>query len=240
LTLTLSGQSDQKKNENTLLIKGVSVIKQIPEIISATISIKRDSKDYSDCQDKIMDALQKSKSIFAEYKIEENLIKTNEISVSEKIEFVAGKIIKGGYSGSVSLTIESAYTVDFTKKLLGALKKDTLINSYNINFKLSENQKTLLRKKAISMAIDDARDKALSIAEASNVRLVKINSITYRDDEYANGWNIDKDIIKENILSSTSTIRIRGNSSDEPTIDFNPKEIGIQKTVLIEWIIAEK
>lgn len=90
------------------------------------------------------------------------------------------------------------------------------------------------------MAIEDAKEKAKSIAESSNVYLIKINSIVYKDDDYA-ARNSDKDIIKEDVWISQD-IRIRGSGAgnNTPTIDFNPNEIGIQKSVQIEWTIKEK
>jgi uncharacterized protein YggE len=219
-------------------VKGIAILKQIPEIISATINIKVESPEYNDCQDKVMTALQKTKSVFASYNIDKEIIKTNEIGVSEKRDVINGKIENTGFIGNVSLIIESPYSTDFTRNLLAALKKDSLSINYNISFKLSEAQKVLLRQKAINMAIDDAKEKAISIAKSSNVKLIKINSIVYRDDDYA--WNRDIDIIKEDIwISQDGFVTIRGNSSGTPTIDFNPKEIGILKTVLIEWTFSE-
>ncbi|HET6556297.1 MAG TPA: SIMPL domain-containing protein [Prolixibacteraceae bacterium] len=237
ISFNTNGQSNIQNN-NTLIVKGVAILKQTPEIIYATINIKIESKEYNDCQDKVMTALQKAKSTFINSGIEKDLIKTNEIGVSENREFKDGEFVKTGFTGNVSLIIESVYSIDFTQKLLTALKNDSLSVYYNIGFKLSETQKTLLRQKSISMAIEDAKEKARSIAESSNVYLIKINSIVYKDDDYA-ARNSDKDIIKEDIWISQD-IRIRGTGNNSPTIDFNPNEIGIQKSVQIEWTIKEK
>lgn len=242
ISFNANGQSNIQNADNTLLVKGVAILKQTPEIIYATINIKIESKEYNDCQDKVMTALQKAKSIFIKSGIDKDLIKTNEIGVSEKTELKNNEFIKSGFIGNVSLIIESTYSVDFTNKLLKALKNDSLSIYYNIGFKLSETQKASLRQKAISMAIDDAKEKATSIAESSNVKLIKINSIVYKDDDYASR-NSDRDIIKEDVWIARD-ISIRGYSgsagSNNPTLDFNPTEIGIQKSVQIEWIIKEK
>jgi len=238
ISFSANGQSEIQNADNTLIVKGIAILKQTPEIICATINIKIESKEYNDCQDKIMTALQKAKSIFMNSGIDKDLIKTNEIGVSENRDFRNGEFIITGFTGNVSLIIESVYSINFTKKLLAALKHDSLSVYYNIGFKLSETQKSLLRQKAISMAIDDAKEKAKSIAESSNVRLVKINSIIYKDDDYA-ARNGDKDIIKEDVWISQN-ISIRGTGNNSPALDFNPKEIGIQKSVQIEWTITEK
>ena len=232
-----NGQSKTSTDDNTLIVKGVAVLRQIPDVIYVTLNIRIESIDYNDCQDKVLTALQKSKSIFINSGIDKDLIKTNEIGVSEKSEFKNGESIKTGFIGNVSINIESEYTNEFTQKLMKALKNDSLSIYYSIGFKLSESQKALLRQKAISNAINDAKEKAKLIAESTNTKLISISTITYKGDDYA-GRNGDNDIIREDNWISKNIV-IRGVGSSSPTIDFNPKEIGIQKSVEIIWTISE-
>jgi uncharacterized protein len=239
LTLPVNGQFNPPQNkDNTLLVKGIAILRQIPEIIYASINIKAESQEYIDCQDKVMTKMQKVKSVFMSHNIDKDLIKTNEVAVSEKRDVINGKMVNTGFIGNVSLIIESPYSPEVTQNLLAALKTDSLSINYSIGFKLSEAQKALLRQKAITMAIDDAKEKAILIAKSSNIKLVRINSIEYRDDDLS--WSRDRDIIKEDILPSQDVfLTLRGNNSNTPNIDFNPKEIGILKTVQIEWVVSE-
>jgi uncharacterized protein YggE len=185
-----------------------------------------------------MTKLEKAKSAFINCNIDKALIKTNEIGISQERETTDGKSFSIKYNGNISLIIESPYSTDFTRNLLAALKKDSLSLNYNISFKLSESQKALLRQKAISMAIDDAKEKAKSIAESSNVKLIRINSISYLDDVVA--WGRDWDIKKEDFLPSQNVfVTVGEGRSNKPALDFNPREIGIVKTVEIEWIISD-
>lgn len=95
ISFNTNGQSNIQNN-NTLIVKGVAILKQTPEIIYATINIKIESKEYNDCQDKVLTALQKAKSIFINSGIEKDLIKTNEIGVSENREYKEERLSKLG------------------------------------------------------------------------------------------------------------------------------------------------
>jgi len=242
MAFNANGQSQVQNTEGTIHVKGVAILKQIPELISVTINIKTESKEYGNCQDKLIATLRNAKKIFGNNGINKDLIKTNEFRVSENKTYKNGEEVKLGFIGNVSLSIDTIYSVEFTKKLLSALQTDSISFNYNIVFKLSEAQKDLLRQIAISKAIEDAKKKAVLIAESSNVRLEKINSIVYKDDAFGSVAN-DNDIIKEYSWSPDG-IMIRGiaygTSNNMPTKDFNPKEIKIVKTVEIEWLIKDK
>jgi uncharacterized protein len=152
---------------------------------------------------------------------------------------------KEGYKfiGNVSLTIESTYSVYFANKLIATLKNDSLFCYYSIGFKFSEKQKSILRQKAILMAIEDAKEKAQSIAESANVKLIRINSIIYKDDDNVSRIPKDRDIIKDDIWI-TQEMKSIGQShslnSKYQTFDFNPKEVEIEKSIQIEWAIKDK
>lgn len=110
--------------------------------------------------------------------------------------------------------------------------------NYTVGFRLSEAQKSQLRQQAINLAIEDAKEKASLIANSSDIKLLNINSITYLDDDMT--YLRDRDIVKEVVRPSQEVVMIRGTETDATNIDFNPKEIGIIKSVRIEWTIQEK
>jgi uncharacterized protein len=227
--------SSQTK-DHTLLVKGTAIIKQIPELIYVSINVKSESQDYSDCQNQLLIKIEKVKSAILKHGISKDLIKTNEITINEKKEFINGKTVNTGFVGNISIIIESPYSIDISNKLLTAFKSDSLVLNYTVGFRLSESQKAKLRQEAITLAIDDAKEKASLIAKSTDIKLLNINSITYLDDDMT--YLRDRDIIREVVRSSQDVfVAIRGNESDTPNIDFNPKEIGVIKSVRIEWTI---
>ena len=118
------------------------------------------------------------------------------------------------------------------------MKEDSLGVEYNIKFNLSEEQKSRLRKDAITLAVADAKEKAAILAKSSSIKLIKINSVSYLDE--ANIFDIDGDIIREELdQMNVAFAMIALPQEMTRNVDFNPKEIGIYKSVRIEWIIAE-
>jgi uncharacterized protein len=237
-SLSVKGQlGTPQAKDQTLLVKGSAVLKQMPEIIYASVNIKSEAQDYSDCQNKLLYKMEEVKSSLLKQNISKELIKTNEITISERREYINGKTVSTGFVGNISLIIESPYSTEISNKLLIAFKNDSLALNYSIGFRLSEVQKSQLRQQAITIAIDDAKEKASLIAKSSNIKLIKINSITYLDDDFT--YLRDRDIIREEVRRSQDAfVAVRGNNSNTPNIDFNPKEIGIIKTVRIEWTIS--
>jgi uncharacterized protein YggE len=238
LSLSVNGQTGTVvAKDQTLLVKGSAILKQMPEIIYASVNVRSEDLDYSECQDKLLLRTEDVMSALLKQNISSDLIKTNEISISERKEYVNGKTVNAGFAGNISLIIESPYSAELAKKLLTAFKNDSLALNYSIGFRLSETQKSRLRQQAITTAIEDAKEKASLIAKSSNVELIRINTITYLDEDFT--YLRDRDIIREEVRQSQDVIvSIRGNSSNTPSIDFNPKEIGIIKTVRIEWAIG--
>jgi uncharacterized protein len=231
--------SSEPEKDHTLLVKGTAIIREVPELIFASINIKSESKDYTECQDKLLTRMNVVRSSLKKHGIEGDLIKTEEINIRENVDYENGKSFHIGFKGSINFLIETKYTPEFARRLFSALKTDSLTLEYNIIFRLSEDQKTNIRKKAIELAVADAREKAQVLANSSAVRLVRINTISFNDD--VNPFDTDRDIIRtinEPALMKYAVMEFSPDS--EKSVDFNPKELGIIKTVAIEYTIANK
>lgn len=222
--------------DNTLVVEGVAILKEIPKDIFVLITVKSKSEDYSECQDMLLKRMEIVKSSILKQNISKDLLKMTEISINENKEYIDGRQEKIGFFGTITLTIETLFSPEFANKLLTALKIELV--EYNIKFKLSEDQKTKLRHDAIVLAVEDAKEKAILLANSSNIKLDKINSISYLDDGYV--FNQDRDIVREEILPAQEVFMMVEGPGNSTSIDFNPKEIGIYKSVQIEWKIDEK
>jgi uncharacterized protein YggE len=91
---------------------------------------------------------------------------------------------------------------------------------YNVNFQLSENQKTEALKLVIDGAIKDVTNKAKIIANTTNVQLVRIKDIDYGYSDFP-----------YNIIAS------RDKKYEYPAI--TPIPIDIKKTIYIIWKIKK-
>lgn len=229
----LFGQINTQNKENSLVVRGTTILKQTPEILSARITIKVSSDKYNPCQEKLVKAIDQAIRVFIRNGIEKNTIQISDLNISEKKDYLAEGRIKTSFEGNSSLVIENTFSPEYAKKMLTALQNDSISLLYNLEFILSENQKKELRQKAITNAVADAREKAVAIAAASNVRLLNIKLINFTDDEM--GRFSESDLVQENILFARGSAMDKGGNL--PAIDFNPKEIGIKKSVTIEWWI---
>jgi uncharacterized protein YggE len=218
--------------DNTLVVDGNAIIKAIPNDILAVITVKAESQNYTECQDKLLNRIGIVKSSILRQNINKDLIKTNEITINEKNEYVDGKKMKTGLQGSISLSIETTFSPDFAGKLLTALEIDSLGVEYNIRFNLSEDQKSKLRKEAITLAVADAKEKAIILAKSSNIKLIKINAISYLDE--GNIFDHDRDIVREEFNPILEAFAVMGSPNEmAQNVDFNPKEIGIDRKSVV-------
>lgn len=236
LTVSLSGQTTSSSRENSLVVRGIAILKQTPQILSARVTIKVEADKYNPCQEKLVKAIDKAKTIFLKRGIDKGIIRTNDLNIAEKRDYLSEGRYKTSYEGNSVITIEQSYSLDYSKKLLSALQNDSVTFLYNLDFSLSEDQKKELRQKAIGMAVADAKEKAEAISKSANIRLLKIKSITFTDDEMSRYY--DADLVQENVLFARDVAMSKA-GSPMPVIDFNPKEIGIRKSITVEWLIEE-
>jgi hypothetical protein len=237
LTLSTQAQTNQPCKDNMLVVNGTAILKQTPEMLTASISVKAKADKYVDCQDKLVKAVAQVTSLLTSQGIELSFIRTNDLNVSEQREYLPNNTTKLHFEGSSSISVEHLYSLEFSKKLLAALQNETHSLNYRLDFSLSENQKKELRSKAIELAIEDAQTKAEAIAAASGVKLLKISSITFTDNEM--GRSYESDLVREERLYAGDVAFSKaGNPS--PEIDFNPREMGIKKSIVVEWVIGDK
>jgi len=214
---------------NTMDVKGSAVVEEKPGLVNLTITVEEKSLSYTDCQEQLLRTIEKEKEIFNKYQIDTNLFRISQLSVSDDDVFKNGGMVKLGYKGSANVTVENDYTFDFLNKLLAALKSDSLPVTYAIYFTLSEKQKDDLRQNSIKLAIADAKEKAITIADASGIKILGIKHIQYSDELNYGGSDM---LIRRRDL--TGAVNISNN------MDFNPQPISIERAVLITWTIADK
>jgi len=119
------------------------------------------------------------------------------------------------------------YSNEQLTKIVDALKTDTLYFSYTISFQLSEKQKNEALKLVIEGAIKDAKNKAQIIANATNIRLVRIKDINYNHtSSYSNDLSVAYCVV-EDYEDKTSSFGL------------TPLPIEIKKSIDIIWVVKE-
>jgi uncharacterized protein YggE len=219
--------------EDKLQVAGKASLKAIPENFNIMIPVEEEDSLYETCSTRLIQKFNKIQDELVKNGIEKDLIKTTNFSISENYVFENGQRVKKGYLGIVQLQIIDSYTSPILGKIIKVLKDNQAL--YSLNFELSESQKETLNKKAITNAVEDAKNKAELIAKVSGVSLKRILKITYNFDDF------ESRDYASNLLTYEKRVYGEGVSSARMLDNFelSPKEITIEKKILIEWKIEE-
>ena len=217
-----------QEQREILQVVGKSSIKASPNNFVVSIPITVHDSLYVNCHNNLVSRLNGIYNELERIGIENEFIKTSEFSISDNTYVEKGKRIHVGYKGFVRLQISAAYSAD---KLGSIIKVIVLKNiPYSLSFELSKSQIEDLYEKAINNAIEDALRKAQIIAKASNIELDRIVKISYDNSTYRNDY-----LIIEEDFSANEVFAI----VEDINFTMSPKEIPIEKKVLVEWSIKK-
>ena len=159
----------QKKHGAKIEVVGKSIVKDIPEDIIYAVPIKVVEADYLECTDKTNALLAELRSDLVKAGFDAALIKTQNFSVGEEMEYIDGKRKKTGYRATVQVSLREAFKPEKVQNFLTVMNKHQL--EYRINFQISQAQREAMKKMAIEEAVKDALDKAKTLTNASGRQL---------------------------------------------------------------------
>ena len=216
----MSAQIDQA----SLQVAGKGTVKEIPKEVGFRIPLKIVDSSYMGCNDRMAYTLNKLQKDLKKKGIAEESIHTNNYSITENMVFDGGKRVQQGFKGSVNVMLAANYSPQLIHKVLESVSSYKL--NYTINFSMSEDQLQRLTKIAMVRAVEDAKQKALILAEASNVQLGSILKISYGIDQYR-----PEPFLSERMMSSQT------DELSQNELNLSPPMISLFKTVLIIWEI---
>ena len=211
-------------NQASLQVAGKATVKEIPKEIVFRIPLKIVDSSYMGCNDRMAHTLNELQKDLKKKGIAEESIHTANYSITENMVFDGGKRVQQGFKGSVNVMLAANYSPQLIHKVLESVNSFKL--NYTINFSMSEDQLQRLTKIAMVSAVEDAKQKALILAEASNVQLGSILKISYGIDQYR-----PEPFLSERMMSSQSDER----SQNE--LNLSPPMTSLFKSVLIIWEI---
>ncbi len=228
-SLTCYGQL----NGNLLKVKGNATLYQIPEIMLVNIPLQVTDSLYENCSEKLTKIHHDLKKKLVANGIKKKSIKSDRLSVSEKTSWSKQGRIPDGYMGSINVKIEMKHTFKNLNSIINTLKEGSFNFGYNVNFKLSEEQKSKLLENAIELAISDAKNKAAIIAKNFDVKLVEIKEVNfgYSQPSY--------DMLTRESDAVFFMLEEEEESDEALTLNINPKKIQINKTINVIWKIEK-
>ncbi len=225
------------QTENNLLkIKGNASLYQIPEIMKVNIPLQVKDSIYENCSKQLAEIHQKLVTTLISNGIDKKWIKSDNLNIREKTKWTKKGYLPDGYFASIDVRIQMKHTFEKLNAIINTLKKNEFKFGYDVDFKLSEEQKAKLLESAIEHAIKDAKNKADIIAKNLNIQLLQIKEINYG---YSKG---DYDILTPNYETAyciTADEEMEEDDDIELILDINPKKIGIKKSINIIWEIKQ-
>ncbi len=210
--------------DHTLEVSGKATVKEVAQEIVFRIPLKILDATYLGCSNRLAETLNDLKKDLSKNGIQEAWIKTNNYRISENMVYMDGQRKQDGYMGMVNIAVEGNYSPELVNNVLKSI--NSLALNYSINFSMSEEQKQRLTKIAMVNAVDDAKQKALVLSEATGVKLVGIAKISYGIDA-----SRPEPFMTERVLSSQED----GSSSND--LSLSPPLTSLFKSVLIVWNI---
>lgn len=155
---------------NLLKIQGEAVIYETPENMVINIAVRVYDSLYSKCSDLLIQKNNRLITMLQENAIPKEAITSEQIKIDRNYNFGKEKLEQDGYSGEVSVKVILKFDTKQLNDLMTLLKKDSLNLNYSVLFQLSAAQKEKLLKDATKLAITDAQNKAMLIAESLKLK----------------------------------------------------------------------
>jgi len=220
----------QNSQASVLTVEGKSQVKLLPEEIWFNVTMSVKDNDYKTCAELATQKLAQIKSLFTDNGIDEKLIKTQNYSIREiqRHDPELRKMVSDGFQATIPLSIRTKR--DYNKNdLIFKLIKDNLESNFNLNFSLSEEQIQKVKKELISLAVKDAKEKALIIEQASGVKLGEITNIQYGEPNLIDAYN-PPNLRKAGVF-------MQSEAHDEIIDLLEPNEIKMETNIIISWKI---
>lgn len=208
----------------SLIVAGKAIVKEIPKEIVFRIPLNIVDSTYMGCNDRLAYTLNEFQKDLVKKGIVKEAIRATNYSVSEHMVFEGGKREQRGFKGSVDIVSSGIYSPQLIQKVLASVNSFKL--NYTINFSMSEDQKQRLTEIAMVSAVEDAKQKALILAQAANVQLGSILKISYEIDQYR-----PEPFLSERIMTS------QADELGQNELNLSPPMTSLFKSVVIVWEI---
>lgn len=216
-------------NDHVLKVQGMAEVKAVPAVMIINIPLQAKDPDYEKCTNKLTSVFNSLTAALLKTGIDKKSIKSGQLNISEDYKYMDRDRVLIGYIGNITVEIEMENNPKNLQNVMKTLNDERFKFGYNVGFKLSESQKDSLRAEAIKAAVSDAKQKAKTLAEALEVSLGKILVINF---EYEDGGNQPLMMEKNMRYAMTS-------DSGGESIELNPKEISITKSVGVVWLLEQ-
>ena len=217
--------------ERTIRVTGKGKLAVKPDLIELTLSIKDIKKEYDELLKRSSSATNEVKELLEKIGFERKNIKTKSFDINIEYDSYRDKNDKWieefkGYSFIHKMKIEFEANNKMLGRVLYTLSKSTSYPSFSISYTVSNPEK--YKNKLLEKAINNSKEKATVLANASGVKLGKILSIDY-------SWSELR--ISSSPFEKKKWFFEEDNDESDYVIDVEIDDIDVTDTVTVIWSI---
>lgn len=202
-------------------VKGVGNVTKQPDLVVIQFKIISKGYDY----DKVMNDLNERTAILRNDIVKAGFakedLKTTNFSIDTEYKYKDGENIFTGYKALHDLKLEFDYNQIILNNLLRTISSSEADPEYRILFEVKD--KRAFKDEILTDAVNNAKQNASVIANASSVKLGNILNITYDYREIPYRSSV---VLEKTMLNSSS-------------LDIYPEDVTGTDTVFIEWEIED-
>ncbi len=221
-------------NERIIRVKGRGEIQVRPDTTRISITLEGKYSKYNEVLRKSTQDTEILKNMLAEFGVERSDVKTLRFEVHTEFELNKEKMFKRrfvGYKYEHMMKIEFLSDHDKLGKILYRLSNCSLDPEVKISYTIKDPEAA--KNKLLAKAVNDAKEKAVILAQAADVRLKSIQSIDYswKDINFEiNAMNnifMEDDCLMEDMLID----------EDSYNLDIEPDDFNVFDVVTVVWEI---
>lgn len=215
----------------TITIKGMGKISVKPDLIVISMTLETENKEYDKTMELASEKIEILNNSLENIGFEKNSVKTTKFNVRTNYESVKNKdgVYKSEFCGYVcnhNLKVEFDFDTKRLAKVISTISKCLAKPELSISFTVKDP--SIINRELLISATENAKQKAESLCEASNVKLGELVSIDYK-------WG------ELNILSDTD-YRIESrlmmmSEASLANVEISPDDINLSDSATFVWEI---
>jgi len=186
IILFTSGCSENRQNQSTISVFGTGTVLAQPDVIQMTITLSNVAQSTRAAQETVSRMVRQALTILKDAGIEDNNISTASLTFRPEYEYTTIRILVGQMAEQrLTFSIENINNDSENEKVSRIIDQLIQINGIelnHINFGVKNNTEYFVRSR--ELAFQKAFEKANQYAELSNLKIVKILSISEELNHY--------------------------------------------------------
>lgn len=215
------------QQQPVLKIKGSGELRVVPDQAVMNMTVKATDMDFNQAVKKLNEKTSLLERKLQEAGFKPKEIKTSQLNVQENGEWRNGDYINSGYAAMQHIELRFKRDAQRIANLMEAFAGEQGAEAlFHFGFALSDEARKEAGEELIRKAIMDARSKATVIAKTSGVKLGRIRSMTYGQNDQQPGP-----------VFNQMSMRMEEAESQQSMATMEVREIEMRDDIVIFWDI---